>query len=120
MPQILPITSLEYEKISLVKYYEINIFTTIVTNLAIGLANLTLSSPNNSEHINVSHNAFFSSCYEKTPSFLVLIMCVKNNYPVIELRFSLIFSLIGNNTVHHSGQNLSWTHSVAPRESTKF
>ena len=29
-------------------------------------------------------------------------------------------TLIDNDTRHHSGQNLLWTHSAAPRESTTF
>ena len=34
--------------------------------------------------------------------------------------FSLVYSLIDNDTRHHSGQNLLGTHSAAPRESTTF
>jgi len=32
--------------------------------------------------------------------------------------FSVVCTLIDNDTRHHSGQNLLWTHSAVPREST--
>ena len=34
--------------------------------------------------------------------------------------FSVVCTLMDNDTCHHSGQNLLWTHSAAPRESTTF
>ena len=36
------------------------------------------------------------------------------------MRFSVVYSLIDNDTLHHSGQNLLRTHSAATRESTTF
>jgi len=32
--------------------------------------------------------------------------------------FSVVCTLINNDMHHHSGQNLLWTHSAAPHEST--
>ena len=34
--------------------------------------------------------------------------------------FSVVCTLIDNDIRHHSDQNLLWTHSAAPRESTTF
>ena len=34
--------------------------------------------------------------------------------------FSVVCTLIANDTRHHIGQNLLWTYSAGPRESTTF
>ena len=54
------------------------------------------------------------NCQDK--DFVSLILWSKTN----RMWFSVVYTLIDNDTLHHSGQNLLWTHSAAPRESTTF
>ena len=66
-------------------------------------------------HLHNAARALSSPCLAKI-SFVILDIVVKTN----RMWFSVVCTLIDNDTRHHSGQNLLRTHSAAPRESTTF
>jgi len=73
-------------------------------------------SPDSDARVNVSRNAFFQLALCKKSFFDVDIVVKKQ----IEMWFSVFCTLIDNDRRHRSGQNLLWTHSAAPGESTTF
>ena len=89
-------------------------FATIAINLVMWFANLPLSiSPDTAAHVDVSSNAYLLWKIH----FLRRWYCGKKQ---IIMWLNVVCTLIDNDNSHHSGQNLLWAHSIAPRESTIF
>ena len=61
----------------------------------------------------MSRNAFLSLCSENLISQDVVLK-------IDRMCFSIVCTLIDNDTCHHSGRNLLWTRLAVPRESTTF
>jgi len=59
---------------------------------------------------------FSARALKKNFFFDVEIVVKKTN----RMWFNVVCTLMDDDMRHHSGQNLLWTHSTAPRESTTF
>ena len=93
-------------------------FTTVATSFAIWLTNLPLS-------IRILTTLLASMCHAMPFSVRALNKNIVFDVDIVvnltnRMRFSVVCNLIVNDTCHHSGKNLLWTYSTAPRECTTF